>query len=176
MKLLHLIGPVLLLSLAAAAPQSLAAPKKQKPRPERYVVTMVTADGAERQFLALGYQHQIQSPRDSSSGLPTGKRQHKPFTITKQHDAYTPIFLGALIEGRSFDSLRLTAWRPSPATGQEEQHYSIELENASIAQISRENDPALAGALILEKVEIVYETITFRFPDSGEVITDSWDE
>jgi hypothetical protein len=29
-----------------------------------------------------GTTHEIVSPRDSASGLPTGKRQHKPFVIT----------------------------------------------------------------------------------------------
>jgi hypothetical protein len=29
-----------------------------------------------------GTTHEIVSPRDAASGLPTGKRQHKPFVIT----------------------------------------------------------------------------------------------
>src|SRR6476660_8769187 len=40
--------------------------------------------------------HEIISPRDAASGLPTGKRQHKPFVITKQIDKSTPLFLNAL--------------------------------------------------------------------------------
>ena len=36
-------------------------------------------------------QHEVVSPRDSASGLPTGKRQHNPMTITKEWDATTPL-------------------------------------------------------------------------------------
>jgi hypothetical protein len=31
------------------------------------------------------------TPRDSASGLATGKRMHKPFTLTKQMDVSTPM-------------------------------------------------------------------------------------
>jgi hypothetical protein len=33
---------------------------------------------------------EVVSPRDAASGLPTGKRQHKPMTITKELDKSTP--------------------------------------------------------------------------------------
>ena len=33
----------------------------------------------------------IVSPRDSASGLPTGKRMHKPFVITKELDRSSPM-------------------------------------------------------------------------------------
>lgn len=35
--------------------------------------------------------HEVASPRDSASGLPTGKRQHKPMTVAKEWDASTPL-------------------------------------------------------------------------------------
>ena len=28
------------------------------------------------------FNYQVESPRDASSGLPTGKRTHKPYTVT----------------------------------------------------------------------------------------------
>lgn len=34
--------------------------------------------------------HSIKSPRDAASGLATGKRQHKPMTITKELDKSSP--------------------------------------------------------------------------------------
>ncbi len=35
---------------------------------------------------SITFEQEIVSPRDAASGLPTGKRQHKPFTITKELD------------------------------------------------------------------------------------------
>jgi len=38
----------------------------------------------------IDFDQEIVSPRDAASGLPTGKRMHKPFTITKELDKSTP--------------------------------------------------------------------------------------
>jgi hypothetical protein len=35
---------------------------------------------------SITFEQETVSPRDAASGLPTGKRQHKPFTITKELD------------------------------------------------------------------------------------------
>ena len=35
---------------------------------------------------SITFEHEVVSPRDAATGLPTGKRQHKPFTITKELD------------------------------------------------------------------------------------------
>jgi hypothetical protein len=40
------------------------------------------------------------SPREAASGLPTGKRQHKPVTITKPVDKATPILAESLKSGK----------------------------------------------------------------------------
>lgn len=37
------------------------------------------------------YKHDVKSPRDAASGLATGKRMHKPMTITKEIDKATPM-------------------------------------------------------------------------------------
>jgi len=38
---------------------------------------------------SITFEQEIVSPRDAASGLPTGKRQHKPITITQELDAGT---------------------------------------------------------------------------------------
>jgi len=45
------------------------------------------ADGS----CTINFEQEIVSPRDPASGLPTGKRQHKPFVITKELDKSSPI-------------------------------------------------------------------------------------
>lgn len=50
----------------------------------------------------------IVSPRDAASGLPTGKRQHKPFVITKQVDKATPKLMLACADGKHFKEVVLT--------------------------------------------------------------------
>jgi hypothetical protein len=45
------------------------------------------ADGS----CSISFDQEIVSPRDAASGLPTGKRMHKPFVITKELDKSSPI-------------------------------------------------------------------------------------
>jgi type VI protein secretion system component Hcp len=42
----------------------------------------------------------IVSPRDAASGLPTGKRMHKPFVITKELDKSSPTLAESAAKGR----------------------------------------------------------------------------
>ena len=44
------------------------------------------ADGS----CVISFDQEIVSPRDAASGLPTGKRMHKPFVITKELDKSSP--------------------------------------------------------------------------------------
>ena len=50
----------------------------------------------------------IMSPRDAASGLPTGKRQHKPFVITKEIDKASPKLMLACANGKHFEEMVLT--------------------------------------------------------------------
>lgn len=42
-------------------------------------------------FIVVGLTAPVVSPRDAASGLPTGKRMHQPFVITKTLDKSSPI-------------------------------------------------------------------------------------
>jgi len=51
----------------------------------------VNADGRSEPVASLIPSAEVVSPRDVASGQATGKRQHKPITITKEWDANTPL-------------------------------------------------------------------------------------
>ena len=56
--------------------------------------------------------HEIVSPRDPATGLPTGKRQHKPLTIRMEVDKAIPKLqdaTGGNVEGMLGDSEPLVA-------------------------------------------------------------------
>ena len=44
------------------------------------------------------------APRDAASGLATGRRMHKPFTITKEVDKASPLLMKACASGPAFSS------------------------------------------------------------------------
>lgn len=48
---------------------------------------LATGDAGSDGSAKVGVSHDVKSPRDAASGMPTGKRQHSPMKIVKQYDA-----------------------------------------------------------------------------------------
>src|SRR5574341_454269 len=96
------------------------------------IVGSVTQKGREGMMQIVSTSHEIVSPRDPASGLPTGKRQHKPFTITKTIDKATPLLFKALTTNETLSEVVIRYWMPSQ-TGTEVQFFTVKLTNATIA-------------------------------------------
>ena len=52
--------------------------------------------GREGSIAVIACHHSVVGPRDPQSGLPTGQRMHKPFTIVKVTDKATPVLYRVL--------------------------------------------------------------------------------
>ena len=72
----------------------------------------VTQRGREKQHRLLAYSHEIVSPRDPASGLPTGKRQHQPFRIVKLINQGSPPFLTAMTTSEAL-TVVVDIWTPT---------------------------------------------------------------
>ena len=87
----------LALILAAAAAPVSSVFINGKPVGNAQTINGVPAISLEDFANAVGGTMRVQgnfltiSPRDPASGLPTGKRMHKPFVITKELDKATPL-------------------------------------------------------------------------------------
>ena len=138
----------------------------------------VTQKGREDSIMVIAVNHQVLSPRDSASGLPTGKRQHKPFTITKEVDKSSPLLYNALVNNENITEWKLQFWQPS-AAGKEQQHYTIELTNASIAAIQLEmlnnKYPENMQHKEREHVSFCYQKIVWTWMDGGITAEDDWE-
>lgn len=107
-----------------------------------------------------GLSHEIVSPRDAASGLPTGKRMHKPFVITKQLDKSTPLLLEALVNNENLTSVLIGLLR----NGQ--QVATIKLTNASISSYVDAGDT--------EHWSFTYQKIEWTWVDGGISASDDW--
>jgi type VI secretion system secreted protein Hcp len=138
----------------------------------------VTQAGREDSIMVIAYNHEVVSPRDAASGLPTGKRQHKPLTVTKEIDKSSPLLMNVLTNNEQITKWELRFWQPSPS-GQEVQHYTIELENASIASIRSEmlNNKYAENMNHKERehVAFCYQKITWTWMDGGITASDDWE-
>lgn len=139
----------------------------------------VTQAGREDSIMVIAFSHEVESPRSASSGLATGKRQHKPLTITKEIDKSTPLLMNALTDNENLSEVILQFWQPS-RSGREFQYYTIELTNARIVDIHQEmlnnKYPENMQHMEREHISFIYQRITWRYEDGGITSSDDWEE
>ena len=82
-----------------------------------------TFKGRDGTSVVVGLSHSIVSPRDPASGLPTGKRQHKPLVITKYIDKATPLLYNTLVMNENLTPVMLSFYRPDAANAGGVLHY-----------------------------------------------------
>lgn len=143
----------------------------------------VTMKGREGQIAVFAAVHDIISPRDPASGLPTGKRMHKPLVITKELDKATPLLYQALVSNENLTEVVLRFWSPASATGigigTEVLIFSIKLTNASIASIEldMEDNKITADAQlpVLQRISFNYQKIEWTWLDGNVSASDDWE-
>lgn len=138
----------------------------------------VTQKGREGWIAVYAFHHEIVSPRDAASGMPTGKRQHKALSITKEIDKSTPLLLQALINNETLTEVILRFYgADSKGTGAERLIYTIKLTNASISDIAEDmlNNKTDDGLKmpVLDIVSFTYQKINWTWEDGGIAAEDS---
>ena len=138
----------------------------------------VVQKGREGKILVIGAMHEIVCPRDPASGIPTGKRMHKPFTILKELDRSTPFLFSILCNNEHISSAEIQFWQPSP-TGVERQHYTVRFVNANISGIhfkmANNRYPKLARIPEYEEVSFTYQRIEWVWNDGNLTGIDDWE-
>jgi type VI secretion system secreted protein Hcp len=109
----------------------------------------------------LSLSHEIVSPRDPASGLPTGKRQHKPLSLTVQWGPSMPKFINALVSNENLTSVLIGLLRNGA------QVATIKLTNASVSDYLQTDQGA--------QVTFTYQKITWTWVDGGITATDDWE-
>jgi len=131
-------------------------------------VALLKGSGGELSFPVLELAHSIISPRDSASGLPTGKRQHKPFTITKSVDEASPALFMALLEGEPFTTVEITTLRR--VGGRFVPFTTVRLETAFVGALN-----SGSGAdRPTEEVAFYYNKIGWSYAETGTTVEDFW--
>jgi type VI secretion system secreted protein Hcp len=133
--------------------------------------------GREGTILVYALDHLIEIPRDTHSGLPTGKRIHLPMTITKEMDKSSPKLYQALTSGEQLSEVVLDFYRISPS-GKEEKYFTTKLENAIIVSMApfypETFDPKNEPYKHMEKVSFTYEKVIWTWVIDGIEAEDSW--
>ena len=142
-----------------------------------------TQKGREDTIVVIASNHEIVSPRDAASGLPTGKRMHKPFIITKELDKSSPLLYNVLCLNENLTEVVIKYWTPqikaAAGTGAETQHYTVKLTNANIATIQfkqlNNRNPELVRYTEHEEISFTYQKIEWTWTDGGVTALDDWE-
>ena len=138
----------------------------------------VTRPDSEDSIKVIAVEHNVLSLLDAASGLPTGKRQHKPLTITKEIDMASPLLMNMMVNNENITDLEIRFWRAAK-DGHEEQFYTIQLYNASISDIQLEmlnnQYPENIKHKVREHVSFCYQKIIWTYEDGGITAADKWE-
>ncbi|MFW5836836.1 MAG: Hcp family type VI secretion system effector [Desulfovibrionaceae bacterium] len=136
-----------------------------------------TQSGDKKDTVLLYQQdHDVEIPKDTHTGLPTGQRIHNPFVITKHKDNASPKLFQACCKGEQCD-VEVDYYRIKP-DGTEENYFKIKLAQAIIVNM-REYTPMTflpdnKPFHDMEEVAFTYSKITWTYTDGNIEFTDSW--
>lgn len=142
----------------------------------------VTQKGREGKILVLACDHEVLSPRDAATGQVTGRRQHKPFTITKELDQSSPLLYRALVNKETITEWELQFWTPqlkaTTGAGTEVQHYTVRLGGVHVCGIHFSQhdtrNPDFAKYAESEAVSFTYSHIEWLWVKGGISSSDDW--
>jgi type VI secretion system secreted protein Hcp len=137
--------------------------------------------GLEDSIAIQRFDYEIVSPRDTATGMATGKRQHKPIRIIKEWDASTPMLFQALTTNEVLKTAKFSFYRPTP-TGQSELFQVVTLTNASVTGIKQfTGDPSVniipripADTARFEEVSFVFQKIEIENKPAGTTAVDDF--
>lgn len=115
------------------------------------------------------------SPRDPASGLPTGKRMHRPLSLRLRSSAATVMFANAIAYNENLTSVKVIWLATDPDTGSREPRQQLYLVNANVASFStytlREQDELVTYV----DVTMTYQKIGIEDYATGISFQDDWE-
>ncbi|MDR1686155.1 MAG: type VI secretion system tube protein Hcp [Desulfovibrio sp.] len=127
-------------------------------------------------IMVYSIDHNVEIPKDTHTGLPTGQRIHHPFLVTKHKDQASPKLAKACCTGEQL-TVTLDQYRIKP-DGTEQKYFTIKLDEAIVVNL-REYTPLTFLAdnkpySDMEEVSFTYSKITWTYNDGNIEYTDNW--
>ncbi|RJP73290.1 MAG: type VI secretion system tube protein Hcp [Candidatus Zixiibacteriota bacterium] len=136
-----------------------------------------TQKGREKLITVYEMDHQVEIPRDTHTGLPTGQRVHKPLIITKHIDNASPKIQLACANGERFSEVELKFYQIN-SLGHEEWYYTIKLVNAIVVSTRNYKPMTILESSRpfhdMEQVAFTYEKIIWKHELTGLEKEDDW--
>ena len=134
--------------------------------------------GREETMEIVEFNYGVNSPVDPLSARTTGPRVHDKVTFVKEFDAASPMLFKACVNSELVDELVIVWYTIAPETGTEIPYFRHTLENCRIVgyepYMKNAKDPRFSAQTHLEKISLLFQTITILFEDGGLEHTDDW--
>lgn len=137
----------------------------------------VDVNKREGSIEVIAFGHGLHIPTDNNTGKITGTRIHAPMIIEKEFDSSSPYLYKAVAQGQTLKSAEIKWYRINDG-GQEEEYFNMLLEGVKIVSVSplMYNTKTVEKCNHLERVELRYEKITWKYCDGNVIFADAWDE
>jgi type VI secretion system secreted protein Hcp len=136
----------------------------------------VTQKGREGAIAVIATAHELNVPVDAATGRASGKRQHKPFVITKELDKSSVPLRAALVQNETLSEVVVQYYAPSKVgavagAGAEALYLTVKLHKARITNIRHimpnNKNPELQKLAAYEEISFAYEDISWEWADGG---------
>ena len=174
------------LALASLAAVFLVTPMAAKAADDIYLYLSIAGSDIDGDVQLEGREDSIRvfsasatgfSTIDPASGRPTGRRQHRPFVLTKAIDKASPLIAQAWNQGQSVDHAEFRFYRRDE-TGVEVHYYTIRLEGGTVMSLSTRSpntqNPANAAVPPTETIRIAFSRIQWTDEINGTSTTSDW--
>jgi type VI secretion system secreted protein Hcp len=134
-----------------------------------------TQKGEEGKLIGLGFGFELNSPRDASTGFPTGRRQFKPVTFVKEWGAATPQILNALSTNENLTSV-LFEFVKSEADGKSSVFQTVKLTDASVSDVTQSTSAIGSPLHEYETISLTFRKIEITNNIGKTTYQDDWSE
>lgn len=128
--------------------------------------------GHENEIQLFGWSHEVISPRDPASGLPTGRRMHHPVMVWGKMSKAAPLLFTALVNNENLTEVLINCFTQKQGSSLTI-FFTIKLTNANIAAMQQYSSE-LDGTN-LYRLQFTYEKIEFTWKDGGITAMDDWE-
>ena len=117
------------------------------------------------------FNFEVLAPIGANTGMPSGKRVHKPIVVTKEWGAASPQFVQALINNEVLTQVVIEFY-DTAANGEEVLSSSIKLTNASISDVNQTYGESAGKMANLQNISLTYQRMELTDKSGTTVIDD----
>jgi len=146
----------------------------------------VSIDPFKKHWEIIALDHDVNSPRDASSGLATGRRQHKPLTLTMELGKLFPLFHQAIFTNDTIAKMEIKFFSArqmgtvASAAGKMINVYTLILTNATVCDVRTAvrniKNPENTKYEAFQEVQFTYQKIESIWKEGNITGTDDWEK